>query len=212
MSQSATYVPTPVSDSTMLSIPEQYAEEVMKRVDENQRDQRLRQSILDALGASAWESALTTFGHRWRGQDTLTWGDPIKWIRIKWHLQCLAEVISERPDECLIIYNVLQDITTSAYLAEVKQMYDLKDTHPGLIEVLMEAWPYLSKHFGPHPMVSLEVVHDPTSPDVDQLFAYIHTSLAADEALDKLDELDEEWFLSRADKVGALFNFNLATP
>jgi hypothetical protein len=82
--------------------------------------------------------------------------------------------------------------------------------HLSLIGVLVEAYSHLSKYFGPDPRVALEIVSDPEADDGrDQLFAYILTSLPVDEALVRLDRLDEEWFLDQLDQVGGLFNFNL---
>jgi len=82
-------------------------------------------------------------------------------------------------------------------------------THPQLIEVLLEASVYLQKHFGPDPQVTLEVVSDPEVEGVEELFAYILTSLPVNEALARLHRLDEEWFLDQLDRVGGRFNFNL---
>jgi len=81
--------------------------------------------------------------------------------------------------------------------------------YPQLVEVLLEAYPYLVKHFGPNPQVMLKVVRDPEAGRSEQLMAYILTSLDADEALIRLDRLDEEWFMDQFDRVGDLFNFNL---
>jgi len=81
--------------------------------------------------------------------------------------------------------------------------------HPQLVEVLLDAHVYLQKHFGPDPQVILEVVSDPEVEDMDELFAYILTSLPVDEALARLNRLDEEWFLDQLDRVGGRLNFNL---
>jgi hypothetical protein len=81
--------------------------------------------------------------------------------------------------------------------------------YPQLVEVLLEAHVYLQKYFGPEPQVTLEVVSDPEVEGVEELFAYILTSLPVDEALARLDRLDEEWFLDQLDRVDGRFNFNL---
>jgi hypothetical protein len=70
---------------------------------------------------------------------------------------------------------------------------------PQLVEVLVEARVYLQRCFGPDPQVALEVVSDPEAESVDELFAYIVTSLPVDEALARLDRLDEDWFLDQLD-------------
>ncbi len=81
--------------------------------------------------------------------------------------------------------------------------------YPQLVEVLLEAHVYLQKYFGPDPRVTLEVVSDPEVEGMDELFAYIVTTLSVDEALARLDRLDEEWFLDQIDRVDGRFNFNL---
>ena len=81
--------------------------------------------------------------------------------------------------------------------------------YPQLIEVLLEAHVYLQKYFGPDPQVTLKVVSDPEVEGVEELFAYILTSLLVDEALARLDRFDEEWFLDQLDRVGGRFNSNL---
>jgi len=112
----------------------------------------------------------------------------------------------------------LLDIIESQRLHQLEEMYSLRNavavrrflhTYPQLVEVLLEARLYLQKYFGPAPQVTLEVVSDPEVEGVEELFAYILTSLPVDEALARLDRLDEEWFLDQLDRVGGRFNFNL---
>lgn len=124
----------------------------------------------------------------------------------------------ELVDVCLEQYDALQDIVTTTRLYKLDELYSFRDaaavqrflqTHPHLIDVLFEAYPYLLKHFRPDPQVALEVVSDPETEGSGELFAYILTSLSVAEARARLDGLDEEWFLDQLDRVGDLFNFNL---
>ena len=103
-------------------------------------------------------------------------------------------------------------------LDDLEELYSLRDAatvwpfllaHSQLVEVLLEAYPYLEEHFGPDPKVTLEVVNDPEAVTRKQLFAYIVTSLPPAKALARLDKLDEEWFLDQLDRVDGLLNFNL---
>jgi hypothetical protein len=112
----------------------------------------------------------------------------------------------------------LLDIIESQRLHQLEEMYSLRNAttvrrflhvHPQLIEVLLEARIYLQKYFGLDPQVTLEVVSDPEVEGVEELFAYIFTSLPVDEALARLDRLDEEWFLDQLDRVDGRFNFDL---
>ena len=112
----------------------------------------------------------------------------------------------------------LLNIIESRHLHQIEEMYSLRNVaavrgflraYPQLVEVLLEAHIYLQKYFGPDPQVTLAVVSDPEVEGMDELFAYILTPLPVDEALARLDRLDEEWFLDQLDRVGGQFNFNL---
>lgn len=110
------------------------------------------------------------------------------------------------------------EVVDQAHLHKLEEIYSFRDAaevrrflvaHPYLIDILLEAQPYLGKYFGPDPDVVLEVVNDRETASWQQLFAYIQTSLSVDEALAQLDELDEAWFLDQTDRVDDLFNFDL---
>ena len=115
-------------------------------------------------------------------------------------------------------YVTLPDTIESQRLYQLEEVYSLRDAAavrrflhacPQLVEVLLEAHVYLQKYFGPDPQVTLRVVSDPEAESMDELFAYILTPLPVDEALARLDRLDEEWFLDQLDRVDGKFNFNL---
>lgn len=199
-----TYEPTPLP----LSMPDKPDAEVLKE-----------RVLDDALGASIWQSFQQTFGYRWRGEDTLDWGDPGNWIQIKW-IRCLVQSppVEGFINTRLIQYDALREILESSRLRQIEEIYSLRDpatawrflhTHPQLIEVLLEAHVYLQKYFGPDPQVALAVVSDPEVEGMEELFAYILTPLPVDEALARLNRLDEEWFLDQLNRVGGRFNFNL---
>lgn len=108
--------------------------------------------------------------------------------------------------------------TENQRLQQLEEIYSLRNAatvrrflhaYPQLVEVLLEAHGYLQKYFGPEPQVTLKVVSDPEGEGVEELFAYILTPLPVDEALARLDKLDEEWFLDQLDRVDGRFNFNL---
>jgi hypothetical protein len=114
-------------------------------------------------------------------------------------------------------YVALMDIS-SQRLRRLEEIYSLRNAVavkrfllacPQLVEVLLEARVHLQRYFGPDLQVALEVVSDPETEGLKELFAYIHTSLPVDEALARLDKLDEEWFLDQLDRVDGQFNFNL---
>jgi len=217
MAMSTSYFPEREYDSAypfMLDEPD--VETLRKRALYKPGAEALSRLVLEALGASAWQSSQQTFGYRWRGEDTLDWGNLENWIQIK-----LARdlVESARIQTRLMEYDALrQFIVESSRLRRLGEFYSFRDAlairgflraHPQLTEVLLEAHAHLQECFGPDPQVALEVVSDPEAEGPDELFAYILTSLPADEALVRLDRLDEEWFLDQLDRVGTFFNFNL---
>lgn len=223
MSVSTAYHPEPKYTSTMPPMLEEYSIKTLRRHLRNQPSgETLGKRVSDALGVSAWHMFQQTFGYRWRGEDTLNWGDPDGWIQIKWvrHLvESPPEYINpEYVNACLREYSALRGIIGTTRLHRLKDLYSFRDmiavqcflqTHFHLIEILLEAYPYLEKHFESNFQVALEVVNDPEVQDRQQLFAYILTSLPVDEALSRLDSLDKEWFLDQLDRVDDFFNFDL---
>lgn len=179
-----------------------------------------RKHILDALGGSIWPTSQPTFNYRLRGTDTLDWSDQSIWVEIKWILSLLEQYPGTKSFVARITqYGTLLDIIKSQrFLYQIEEIYSLRNaetvrgflhTYPQLIEVLLEAHVYLQRYFGPDPQVTLEVVSDPEVEAIEELFAYILASLPVDEALTRLDKLDEEWFLDQLDRTGGRLNFNL---
>ena len=218
MAISTSYFPERKYDSAypfMLDEPD--VETLRKRALYKPGAEALSRLVLEALGASVWQSSQQTFGYRWRGEDTLDWGNLENWVQIK----LARDLVASSPGAQIQLaeYGALrQFIVESSRLRRLGEFYSFRDmppvrrflcAHPQLIDVLLEAHTYLEKHFGPGPLVTLEVVSDPEAADWDQLFAYILTSLPVDEAQARLDRLDEEWFLGQLDRTGDLFNFNL---
>lgn len=103
-------------------------------------------------------------------------------------------------------------------LRQIEQWYFLPDPaevkrfirqRPALAPLLVEAIAVLYKYFGPGPYVRLRVVTDPEAEDCEELFAYIRVALPPDEALERLNRLDDEWFLDQLGRANGKFNFNL---
>ncbi len=80
--------------------------------------------------------------------------------------------------------------------------------YPELTSFLEESRYYLTKHFGVAAKFTLEVVRDPEAQQ-QQLMVYINTALPVDQALQRLEKLDDEWFLDHTNHLGHLINFNL---
>jgi len=83
------------------------------------------------------------------------------------------------------------------------------DTHPFLVPLLVEAHAKVAEYFGPSPDVVLEVVSDPEAENDRELFAFIRTTLPSDEALSKLDRLDQEWWLEASFRARCRLNIDV---
>lgn len=81
--------------------------------------------------------------------------------------------------------------------------------HPFLVPLLVEAHGRISQYFAPSPEVILEVITDPEAEDDRELFAFIRTALPPDEAMRKLDGLDQEWWLEASSRAKCLLNIDV---
>jgi hypothetical protein len=71
---------------------------------------------------------------------------------------------------------------------------------PFLVSLLLEAHGQVENYF-PRSPVSLEVVADPEVADDCQLVLSIATDFAPDEAVDRLERFDEDWWLDALDRA-----------
>jgi len=81
--------------------------------------------------------------------------------------------------------------------------------HPQLVDILREADPEIAKRFGERTTVSLDVEDDPEIADEPMLFGFIRTSDSSKDALDLLQRLDSEWWISRYMDVNDHLLFSL---
>ena len=97
-------------------------------------------------------------------------------------------------------YELRNFAAVAAYVAE----------HPQLTGFLLDSYGQLRKYFDATASYALEVVSDPEiSPSSDFLFVNIRTSMPVDEAMERLDQFDEAWYLDQVNSFGELVNFNL---
>lgn len=80
------------------------------------------------------------------------------------------------------------------------EVSEFLEARPFLVPLLVEAHDKIGEYFEPQPEVVLEVVADPEADDERELFAFIQTSLLPEEALDRLERLDDDWWLDAADR------------
>ncbi|MBE3142180.1 MAG: hypothetical protein IMZ53_16530 [Thermoplasmata archaeon] len=177
-------------------------------------------SFVDALAVSAWDEAYgQTLGYRWKGEDTLTWGNADEWILIKWLVQRFFA------QEYLDISNFAQQevnlwaVVSEMRIAKLETIFNFRNPdevksflreHKLIIPVLLNTRSIVEEFFGNKIPVALEVVIDPEALNNKQLFGYISTgSMPQDEAFERFNAFDESWFLKQYDLTDGLFNFNL---
>lgn len=105
-------------------------------------------------------------------------------------------------------YQLLSRLGRMYTLSNSSKLLRFFDENRYLINVVIEAHEELRKRF-PSEELLLEVVSDPEADSCDELFAYILTSLPVEDALQRLNDLDDQWFLDELDRTNGLFNFNL---
>ncbi len=86
-------------------------------------------------------------------------------------------------------------------LRQPREVTEFLEEHPHLGSLLLEAYNHIQEHFGPRPQVTLDVVIDPEATDDRILYLFIATPLPPENALEKLDRFDEEWWLSALDRA-----------
>jgi hypothetical protein len=74
------------------------------------------------------------------------------------------------------------------------------ERYPFLVSLLLEAHYEIEKYFS-HSQICLEVVTDPEAMDDYQLAVFIVTKLGPDEAVDRLEQFDEGWWLDVLDQA-----------
>ena len=124
---------------------------------------------------------------------------------------------------CLITPQV-EEIKPSSLIDEIKRVlefyhnnfYEIRDETAiidfllqriSIVKYLFEAPQKISEYFGDHQGLALEIIRDPEGA-YEELFLYIKTNLEPDDALNRLDKLDKEWFLNIPQQEILDFNIN----
>ncbi len=82
------------------------------------------------------------------------------------------------------------------------------ERYPFLIPLLLEAYGKIGEYF-PYSQVFLEVVTDPEATNDYQLVLFIATNLDPDEADDRFERFDEDWWLDALDRAQGMLCINL---
>jgi hypothetical protein len=116
------------------------------------------------------------------------------------------------------VINQFSRLDESNTLLKLKSLYAFQDpkvsqflsNHPAIMDVLLQALPYITKYFGDKSKVILEIFRDRESSSIiEQLFANIENDLPIDEALDHLSSLTHEWYLTLPADTRKLFNLDV---
>ena len=86
-----------------------------------------------------------------------------------------------------------------------EEVLQFLDRYSFLVPLLFEAYSEIENYFELYPQVFLEVFTDPEAIDDRQLVAFIRTNLTPNEVLNRLDWLDEEWWLDNMDRARGKF-------
>lgn len=81
--------------------------------------------------------------------------------------------------------------------------------HPFLVPLLLEAHGKIAEYFGPSPEVVLEVVTDLEVHGMVEMLGYIVVPLTPEEAGERLQQFDRQWFLLEVHRANGLLNFDV---
>lgn len=102
----------------------------------------------------------------------------------------------------------LNGLTDLYEIADENSVADFVSHHPEVHELLKEA-PAEIRRFFPRASLALELKNSHVKPDVRQLVIVIAPQMHADKALEKLDEMDHQWWTARSEPLGMAVTLNL---
>ena len=106
-------------------------------------------------------------------------------------------------DECIEILGSEQEFEQPAAISSY-----LRD-NPFLLGFLLEAPKKIRDHFGPYTSLTLDILADREGDGSQELFILIGTDVPPDEALARLEVLDQEWWLEISSRTGCRLNIDL---
>lgn len=98
-----------------------------------------------------------------------------------------------------------------AYTISDSQLMDIErflDKHKDIANLILEAYTKIQDFFTSE-ILLLELISDISVEGGEELFVYIQTHLSVEEAVEKMNDFDEQWFLDQLNRTKGLFNFNL---
>jgi hypothetical protein len=116
----------------------------------------------------------------------------------------VSEIDSHQEQE-----NKIQSLFHIYQLRDDRSVNDFIRENPFLIELLFESNQKIKEHFGSDVQVILELLVDPEAGDYRELFALVLTELKPEEALERLEKLDNEWWLEASSLAKGLLNIDV---
>jgi uncharacterized protein YuzE len=110
------------------------------------------------------------------------------------------------------------DAIVDLWIEQLGQKYRIEDypevlsyliANPFLIGILLEAPGKVGGHFGPDTPLDLEIFTDPEDEDSQELFVLIHADLTPEQALQRLANLDREWWLETSALTRCRLNLDI---
>lgn len=105
------------------------------------------------------------------------------------------------------LISAFEKINSLYWIEEPVETLKLLLGHEAMLPLVIEAYDKIRELF-PEAKLALEVERDPEIPGWRSLWILIYSHLDVDEALDKLDILEDTWWLEAGDAVGTLLNIH----
>jgi hypothetical protein len=92
--------------------------------------------------------------------------------------------------------------------SDLSNVEQFLDKHKDIANLVLEAYTKIRDFFTSETLL-LELISDTSIEGGEELFVYIQTYLSVEEAVEKINNFDEQWFLDQLSRTKGLFNFNL---
>lgn len=172
-------------------------------------------ALSEAMGSAVETSGNDTDAYRRVGDDSLTYGRTGRWI-VTIYMPTLVDSDQMKGLDVSVPDFQTQPLDLPIVTIYERYQMDNRGQVMGYLEryswlprFLVTAAEMLDRYFPQGTKYVLEFFTDPEQEDWDELFVNIRSELPIDEALDRLDAFDSDWFLDQIDKVGGVVNFNV---
>lgn len=138
-------------------------------------------------------------------------------LSVDWNEPCsLSNKVSQRG---LTLRKIRRTTGGESTFSSIKKAYTISnsqlmsierflDKHKDIADLVLEAHAKIRDFFTSETLL-LELISDISIEGGEELFVYIQTYLSVEEAVEKINDFDEQWFLDQLSRTKGLFNFNL---